>query len=95
MVQRLRPVPVGSTLTMAMKTHLSAAGSLGKCLQALTARRIQALTLVIALVEQITRGELTLGLTVTKGRSTGEQLDSCSSHRQRRRAGRRSPLEPG
>src|ERR1700704_5751307 len=52
-VQRCRPFPVGSRLMIARDTHLRAAVSVGKCPRALTALRILALTLSIALVVYI------------------------------------------
>ncbi len=52
--QRCRPLPVGSRLMTARKTHFSAAASVGKCPRALTARRIRALIDSIAFVVQMT-----------------------------------------
>jgi len=48
--QRWRAVPLGSRLMMARYTHFKAAASVGKCPRALTALRIRALTLSMALV---------------------------------------------
>ena len=54
LVQRLRPLPVGSRLLSARYRHLRAACSVGKWPRAFTALRSRALTDSIAFVVQMT-----------------------------------------
>jgi site-specific DNA recombinase len=76
LVQRRRPRPVGSRLTMVRYRCLSAACSLGKCPRALTERRKRALRLSMALVVA-----MTVRISRSKAKKGTNSAQACSHSR--------------